>query len=97
VFTRDDLIDAILARLERPGAARKTFSPGAVPAASPAAGAARKEARPFIARGRSFLTEFDIKKALTPGTEHLTIPKDAIVSPLAQEWLDLKGIAITRT
>ena len=45
-------------------------------------------------RGRSFLTEYEIKKALTPGAKDLTIPKDAIVSPLAQEWLALKGIRI---
>lgn len=48
------------------------------------------------ARGRAFLTEYDIKKALTPGAQLLTIPKDAIVSPLAQEWLDFQGITVVR-
>ncbi len=52
--------------------------------------------RPMKTRGRAFLSEFDIKKALTPGAQLLTIPKDAIVSPLAQEWLDFQGITIAR-
>jgi len=43
---------------------------------------------------RLFLTEYEIKKTLTPGAKDLTIPKDAIVSPLAQEWLALEGIRI---
>jgi ethanolamine utilization cobalamin adenosyltransferase len=37
-----------------------------------------------------------IKKALTPGAQRITIPEDAILSPLAQDWLALKGIEIER-
>lgn len=48
-------------------------------------------------KGRRFLTEYEIKKTLTPGTQLLTIPQDAIVSPLAQDWLALKGIRIVRS
>lgn len=80
MYTRDDLIDAILRRLKEPAA------PAAPVPRAPAA--SRK--------GRVFLSEYDVKKALTPGETHLTIPKDAIVSPLAQEWLALKGIRIIR-
>ena len=85
MFTRDDLIDAILSRLGRPAAP------------SPARPSRALEgARPNNTRGRAFLSEYDIKKALTPGAQLLTIPKDAIVSPLAQEWLDFQGIAVVR-
>ena len=47
-------------------------------------------------RGRRFLSEREIRKALTPGAQQLTIAKDAIVSPLALDWLALKGIRIVR-
>ena len=50
-----------------------------------------------LLKGRPFVTEYDIKRALTPGARHLTIPKDAIVSPLAQDWLALRDITIVRS
>jgi len=40
------------------------------------------------------MTEREVKKALTPGAKDLTIPQDVIISPLAQEWLALKGIKL---
>ncbi|MBI5245142.1 MAG: hypothetical protein HY922_15880 [Elusimicrobia bacterium] len=108
MFTRDDLIDAILRRLresspasgERPAPARAAL-PSAPP---PDADIARVRERtsqapqpPRFLKGRRFLTEHEIKKALTPGARVLTIPTGAIVSPLAQEWLALKGIEIVRS
>lgn len=57
---------------------------------------ARKDPVPTGPKGRLFLSEYDIKKRLTPGGTRLTIPKDAIVSPLAQDWLTLKGISVVR-
>jgi len=47
-------------------------------------------------RGRPFLTDREVRKSLTPETQVLTIPRAAIVSPLALEWLALKGIRIVR-
>ena len=119
MFTRDDLIDAVLRGLRAGG------TPSAAPAAGlSAAGAAPRDeehaitrgawlsdkgqareengqraAFPIVARvrGRPFLTEYDIKKALTPGALVLTIPRDAIVSPLAEDWLALKGVVIARS
>jgi hypothetical protein len=38
----------------------------------------------------------DIKKRLTAGQTRLTLPADAIVSPLASDWLVLKGITVVR-
>jgi hypothetical protein len=47
-------------------------------------------------RGRLFLSEYDVKKRLTPGAQHLTIPEGAIISPLALDWLVLQGIKVVR-
>lgn len=58
------------------------------------AAAARPKARLAPIVGRMFLSEYEIKKRLTPGGKRLTLAKDAILSPLALEWLTLKGIEI---
>ena len=44
--------------------------------------------------GRQFLSEFDVRKRLAPGARELRIPKGAIVSPLALDWLGLKRIPV---
>lgn len=46
--------------------------------------------------GRTFVTEYEIKKRLTGGARSLTLAKDVIVSPLAADWLILNGIEIIR-
>lgn len=46
--------------------------------------------------GRVFLSEREIKKRLIPGEDRLRIPKEAILSPLASDWLVLGGIKIIR-
>lgn len=53
-------------------------------------------ARMHAPQGRIFLAEHEIKKMLTPGSRQLTIPRDAILSPLACDWLVLQGIKIIR-
>ena len=81
MLTRDDVIDIIIAGIT--SAARgRGVAPGPFDARRP--------------KGRLFLSEFDIKKRLTPGGLRLTIPGDAIISPLAVDWLTLRGIQITR-
>ena len=80
MLTRDDLIDIIVAGLAK---------------AKPAAAAVR----PWLATGpagRLFLSEHDIKKRLTPGGLRLTIPGNAILSPLVSDWLTLRGIEVIR-
>ena len=47
-------------------------------------------------RGRPFLTEYDVKKRLTAGQTRLTLAKEAIISPLAMDWLILNGVTIVR-
>ena len=80
MLTRDDLIDIIVAGLAK---------------ARPAASAARA----WLAKGpagRVFLSEYEIKKRLTPGGMRLTIPGNAILSPLVTDWLTLRGIEVIR-
>ena len=85
-----DITDAFLRALAPSRAkAPEAAPPPPVPAPQPPAGPPRK--------GRVFLSEYHIRKALTPGSRDLTIPKDAIVSPLALEWLALQGVRIVRS
>jgi hypothetical protein len=94
-----DITDAFLRAL---GSAR---APAPPPAAPPRPAAAEPKARPPSSpwpaapsgKGRVFLSEYHVRKALTPGSRDLTIPKDAIVSPLALEWLALQGVRIVRS
>lgn len=81
MLTRDDLIDIVLAALSKGKAAAKAV-----------ARPWRKDGPP----GRPFLSEYDIKKRLTPGGTRLTIPGNAIISPLVSDWLTLKGIDVIR-
>ncbi len=80
MLTRDDLIDIIVAGLAK-------TKPGA---------AAARLWRAAGPAAKVFLSEYDIKKRLTPGGLHLTIPGNAILSPLVTDWLTLRGIEIIR-
>ncbi len=90
MFTRNDLLDAL----------RRHLDPGQTDARRPS-----RDRSPVTAassnypelQGKRFLTERDIRQALTPAAKVLTIPTDAIVSPLAQDWLALKEIRIIRS
>jgi hypothetical protein len=86
MFTRDDLIDLIVAHLQGDASG----APGSAPSKE------RSIPNSMLPKGRIFLSEYEIKKRLTGSGEHLTIPQDAIISPLASDWLVLKGIKITR-
>ena len=88
MLTKDDLIDLIVAGLAKAGPA-----PAVSPA--PARGAAGAPPRAALP-GRPFLSEYEIKKRLTPTGKRLTIPGNSILSPLALDWLTLRGIEIVR-
>ena len=53
--------------------------------------------RPYtsLPTGRVFFSEYDIKRMIQ-GDQVLRLPRGAIVSPLAQEWLTLKRVRIIR-
>ncbi len=60
-------------------------------------GSADSPAPPFLQNampGRRFLSEYEIKRMLTPGSKVLTIPRGAILSPLAKDWLVLQGVRV---
>lgn len=81
MLTRDDLVDIIVSHLK---------------SASPGERAPGSRHPPFELKGRPFLAEYDIKKRLTGGKTRLTLPKEAIISPLAQDWLILNKIEVIR-
>jgi len=57
------------------------------------------QARPQKApapRGRRFISEYELRRMIAPGASRVLVPKDAIVSPMALDWLVLKGIAVER-
>lgn len=89
MFTPNDLVDLLMEHLA------PLLASGAP---SSEKGGAPKSQSPGLdgPKGKLFLTEFDIKKRLTGGGGPLTIPKDAIISPLATDWLTLRGIKIIR-
>lgn len=82
MHTREDLIDWVLEYLR---ASR--------PQAAPPPGAASANAGPRAA-GRTFLSEHDVRRRLTGDARELRIPKGSIVSPLAVDWLALRGIRV---
>ncbi len=73
--------------------------PPPLPGGDPAAEGVSFVAESASANGRKrriFLSEYDIKKMLTPQSQLLKIPDEAILSPLASDWLILKGIKVIR-
>ena len=90
MLTRDDLIDIIVAGLPKGRPATVVSAP------RPAAPGGGRWAPWTGPEGRIFLSEYDIKKRLTPGGSRLTIAGSAILSPLAAEWLTLRGIEVIR-
>jgi hypothetical protein len=90
MLTRDDLIDLLVAGLAKAGPAAAVSAPGK-PASPPSKSLASRGPN-----GRLFLSEYEIKKRLTASGNRLTIPKNSILSPLALDWLTLRGIEIVR-
>jgi hypothetical protein len=43
-----------------------------------------------------FLSDREIKRLYQPGARSVRVPFNAIVSPLAAEWLDYEGVAVVR-
>ncbi|MDE1976461.1 MAG: hypothetical protein KGL04_01335 [Elusimicrobia bacterium] len=91
MLTRDDLIELIVSHLIKEGGAGEAVRPPAAPAAS--AATVGMEQGP---RGRRFISEYELRRMIKPGASRVAVPKDAIVSPMALDWLVLKGIAVDR-
>ena len=43
-----------------------------------------------------FLSDLELRKKLAPGARSITVAHNAIISPLALDWLDYDGIEIIR-
>lgn len=84
MLTRNDLIDLIVRYI------------GAERGSAPKELIRKESSRLPELRGRRFLTEYELKRQLTGQSQQLTIPKDAIVSPLALDWLALGRIKVVR-
>ena len=88
MFTRNDLIDLMMRELALP---QEKKGP-----AESSPDKKRLAAACLLPKGRLFLSEHEIKKRLTPQAQQLTIPKEAILSPLAVDWLILRAIKVMR-
>jgi len=84
MFTRNDFVDIVTRHLSNACAARE------------AASIRGRALAPKHPRGRLFLTEYEIKKRLTADAQELRIPQETILSPLATDWIILKGIKVIR-
>ena len=84
MLNRDDILDIVWERLFAGAGDAPMLE---VPAAGPLH-------RPL--QGRLFLSEYDIKKKLKNDSRKLTIPQNAILSPLVVDWLALRRIMIVR-
>lgn len=59
-------------------------------------GAASKPRKTVVPRaGRVFLSEYEIKRMID-GNGILRVPGNAILSPLVDDWISLKGIRVVR-
>ena len=99
-MTDEDLVDAIWESLRdyrtREGSKNKA---GKDSGRQGKWGAALREDynRPYtsLPSGRIFFSEFEIKRMIQ-NDRTLKLPKRSIVSPLAQDWLILKGIKVIK-
>jgi len=44
-----------------------------------------------------FLSDFELRKKIAAGAKSISVPANAIISPLALDWLDYDGIKIIRS
>ena len=46
---------------------------------------------------RIFLSDFELRRKFAAGSGFINVPGNAIISPLALDWLDYEGIKIIRS
>jgi hypothetical protein len=92
-------------RAGQPAAGRGILSGGPVPAKKKVFGLEQFSPQAFGAKDgryygaaarprRIFLTDRDLRAMRAPGEKHITVPKGALISPLARDWIDFEGIEI---
>lgn len=45
---------------------------------------------------RVFLSDWELRRLYRPGAKSVTVPANAIISPLSLDWLDYNGITVIR-
>lgn len=90
MLTKADIADIVSRRLAEYTHAGIETSHGA--ATRPISVA--KASRPLPKR--VFISDWEIKRMVVPGRRTVTVPANAIISPLSQDWLDYDGIEVLR-
>lgn len=80
MLTRGDIADALYERLFR---GKSGEAPARAAGKAPPA-------------KKIFLSDWELRRMMKPGQKKLVVPRNAIVSPLAMDWLDYNGVEITR-
>ncbi len=88
MLTRGDIADALYERLfrDRPGEAYARGTGDTIRHGVPKKAPAKKV----------FLSDWEIRRLVKPGQKRLSVPANAIVSPLSLDWLDYNGVEIVR-
>ncbi|HBA61451.1 MAG TPA: hypothetical protein DCZ92_11680 [Elusimicrobia bacterium] len=60
----------------------------------PAPGAAPVSKKVPELKQKLFLSDLELRKLYKPGSRTVTVPANAIVSPLSLDWLDYDGVKI---
>lgn len=80
MLTKGAVEDLIMSHLSR-------TSPG---------GTALVPGRPAAPARKVFMSDWELKRLYKPGARSVTVPANAIVSPLSLDWLDYNGVTILR-
>ena len=105
MVTDDDIVELVIDTLKgdswKEVVAAKTPAANAHHAPLPKRGFFAREkyikSSATLPKGRRFITEYEVKQMLRGGAVEITVPCNAIISPLAQEVLSEKGIRVVRS
>lgn len=45
---------------------------------------------------RTFLSDWELRRLYRPGDRAVSVPADAILSPLSLDWLEYEGVRVVR-
>ena len=80
MLTKGDIEDAIMRRLRK----EEGLSPAQARKKVPELGC------------KVFLSDWELRRLMPPGGRKITVPANAIISPLSADWLDYEGVEIVR-
>ena len=63
----------------------------------PAPGAAPAMKKVPELKKKVFLSDWELRRLYKPGARAVTVPANAILSPLSLDWLDYDGITVLRS